>query len=272
MGGVTSKTSRIDFAGGTQMTFRFSEQPRVDQLRTLVEQAGFPEAQIQRFGRAEGNQVLIKLPAHRPALPRFAAPSHSLTLTSSPFLLLTMQFRSLALAALAMASTAVAQLKIKNPNSQNWWVAKSTNVLEWSCNEANVPQQFTVLVSNQNPAILVSPLAIIAIQQNYQCSILVTQDQANQAPGTGYEILLANPLNNTDVYARSEPFEIKPLGSLYPTQQAAAISSSSAAAAAAAATGKADGTTSNNKNGAATIGANLLAGAVGVIGGALALL
>jgi preprotein translocase subunit SecF len=50
----------VDFAGGTQMTFKFREQPRIDQLRTLVGQAGFPEAQIQRFGRLEDNQALIK--------------------------------------------------------------------------------------------------------------------------------------------------------------------------------------------------------------------
>src|SRR5690348_15249208 len=50
----------VDFAGGTQMTFRFRDEPPVDQIRSVVAQAGFPEAQIQRFNRAELNQVLIK--------------------------------------------------------------------------------------------------------------------------------------------------------------------------------------------------------------------
>jgi hypothetical protein len=40
---------------------------------------------------------------------------------------------------------------------------------------------------------------VIAIQQNYDCSITISQDQANQAVGTGWTVLLANPLNNTDV-------------------------------------------------------------------------
>ena len=43
------------------------------------------------------------------------------------------------------------------------------------------------------------PLAIIAIQKNYDCSIMITQDQSNQAAGTGYQVYLANPINNTDV-------------------------------------------------------------------------
>jgi len=40
---------------------------------------------------------------------------------------------------------------------------------------------------------------VIAIQKNYDCSITITQDQANQPVGTGWTVLLANPLNNTDV-------------------------------------------------------------------------
>jgi preprotein translocase subunit SecF len=50
----------VDFAGGTQMTVRFRDEPQVDRIRSVVAQAGFPEAQIQRFNRAELNQVLIK--------------------------------------------------------------------------------------------------------------------------------------------------------------------------------------------------------------------
>jgi hypothetical protein len=36
-------------------------------------------------------------------------------------------------------------------------------------------------------------------------------------PGTGYTIKLVNPLNGTEVYDESEPFEIKPEGSTYAT-------------------------------------------------------
>jgi len=108
-------------------------------------------------------------------------------------------------------------LEVTSPSSSIWWVAKSQNVLSWTCQNVTFPQ-FTVLVNNSNPAILVSPLAIIAQQDNFDCSIIITQDQSDQPAGTGWTILLANPLNETDVYATSQPFEIKPLGSLYPSQ------------------------------------------------------
>ena len=42
----------IDFAGGTQLTVKFREQPDVEELRRLIAQAGIPDAPIQRFGGA----------------------------------------------------------------------------------------------------------------------------------------------------------------------------------------------------------------------------
>ena len=42
-------------------------------------------------------------------------------------------------------------------------------------------------------------MAIIAIQDNFDCSILVAQNVGNLAAGTGYQVLLANPFNETDV-------------------------------------------------------------------------
>lgn len=50
----------VDFAGGTQITLKFREQPDVQRLRSLLAQSGVPEPQIQRFGREEENQVLIR--------------------------------------------------------------------------------------------------------------------------------------------------------------------------------------------------------------------
>jgi hypothetical protein len=44
-----------------------------------------------------------------------------------------------------------------------------------------------------------APLAIVAIQKNEDCSIAVSRDKVNQPPATGYTLLLANDLNNTDV-------------------------------------------------------------------------
>jgi preprotein translocase subunit SecF len=50
----------IDFVGGTQMTLRFRQQPQIDELRSLLSAAGLGDAEIQRFGDASLNEVLIK--------------------------------------------------------------------------------------------------------------------------------------------------------------------------------------------------------------------
>jgi hypothetical protein len=112
-------------------------------------------------------------------------------------------------------------------------VAASVNTLTWTCQDSSF-QNFTILYVSlrsrlcpyskplpsglptlyvqsvirleaqnltfvQNPAVLVAPQAILAIQQNADCSKLITQEQSAQTPATGYSILLANPLNSTDV-------------------------------------------------------------------------
>lgn len=100
---------------------------------------------------------------------------------------------------------------------QRYTVAKSQNLISWTCQNTTIGN-FTVLfvatflalscwqpiklyfrISNTDPTISVSPLAIIAIQQTFDCSIIITQDQANQPAGNGWLVLLANPLNISDV-------------------------------------------------------------------------
>lgn len=52
----------IDFAGGTQFTLRFKEQPSVDELRTVIAGEGIDASQIQRFGTVEERSVLMRTP------------------------------------------------------------------------------------------------------------------------------------------------------------------------------------------------------------------
>lgn len=52
----------VDFAGGTQMTLRFHEKPDIQQLRGLVDSAGFRESVIQRFGAENANEAMIRTP------------------------------------------------------------------------------------------------------------------------------------------------------------------------------------------------------------------
>ncbi|KAF9041506.1 hypothetical protein BJ165DRAFT_1350066 [Panaeolus papilionaceus] len=119
-----------------------------------------------------------------------------------------------AVSATLFATLAAAQLTITQPSADIWWVAQSTNVMAWTCNTSPFTN-FTILI--QIPGVP-SPLQFLGIQQNFDCSITVTNNQVNQAPGTGYKLLIANVFNNTDIFASSDPFEIKPLGSAYPSQ------------------------------------------------------
>jgi preprotein translocase subunit SecF len=60
--GMSHLNIGIDFAGGTQLTVKFQEQPDVEQLRGLLAEAGYPDAGIQRFGDPGSNEVMIKTP------------------------------------------------------------------------------------------------------------------------------------------------------------------------------------------------------------------
>ncbi|HEX5760952.1 MAG TPA: protein translocase subunit SecF [Thermoanaerobaculia bacterium] len=50
----------IDFAGGTQMNLKFRERPDLDRLRGVLAGIGFGDAQIQRFGEEDANEVMLK--------------------------------------------------------------------------------------------------------------------------------------------------------------------------------------------------------------------
>ncbi|KDQ15890.1 hypothetical protein BOTBODRAFT_186936 [Botryobasidium botryosum FD-172 SS1] len=113
---------------------------------------------------------------------------------------------------LLLAASAVAQLTITQPSSALWWVNGEQDTMAWSCTTNTQWPSFTVLV--QNPTLQAIPLAIIAIQNNFDCSHLLTPQVT---PGTGWVLQFANPINNTEVYATSQPFEVKAAGSAYPT-------------------------------------------------------
>ncbi|MEM7050497.1 MAG: protein translocase subunit SecF [Acidobacteriota bacterium] len=52
----------IDFAGGTQLTLQFREEPEIDTVRALLADAGIDDAVIQRFGEVEANELILKAP------------------------------------------------------------------------------------------------------------------------------------------------------------------------------------------------------------------
>ena len=52
----------IDFAGGTQLTVKFTQAPQIDELRQHLEEDGLDDALIQRFGDLGDNSIIIKTP------------------------------------------------------------------------------------------------------------------------------------------------------------------------------------------------------------------
>ncbi|WVQ80740.1 hypothetical protein IAT38_002845 [Cryptococcus sp. DSM 104549] len=166
----------------------------------------------------------------------------------------------------ALASMASAALTVTEPSASHWWVAQSLNTLAWSGKE---PTEFSVFLANPDTNVLTSMLALASVVPAYQTSLTINPGDAR--PATGYTLLLTNTLNSSDVYATSESFEIKAVGSTYPAQTAAVnasataqgtgsqagsgIASTSAATASASATG-------GNTSGAG----KAVAGPVGVVG------
>jgi len=136
------------------------------------------------------------------------------------------------LPSLFLATFVVAQsFKITAPSSKIWWVAGGQNTLVWACNsdEAQADQKqtggyFTVVIFH--PKYFPQGFAIIAQEPNADCEKSISLDQLNQEPGENFTIALTDTRNNSNIFAISEPFEIKPLGSLYPSQ----VSSSASAA------------------------------------------
>jgi len=170
----------------------------------------------------------------------------------------------------ALFAAAMADLSIISPGGPDlWWIANSENNIVWTC-DASPYSNFTVLITNQDLRVFAGPIAIVAIQSNYDCSKTITQEQANQPAGTGYLIQLANPFNETDVYAQSQPFEIKALGAAYPATSATPTvagtqTGSAASASATGASGSSPSSSSSAQTGAASFNNKLSFTGLGLV-------
>jgi preprotein translocase subunit SecF len=52
----------IDFTGGAQIVYAFSQKPDENRIRSIVEAAGVKVDSVQRFDKAEKNEVLLRIP------------------------------------------------------------------------------------------------------------------------------------------------------------------------------------------------------------------
>jgi len=167
-----------------------------------------------------------------------------------------------------LATAASAQLTITNPGGPDlWWVAQSQNVVSWTCGTNTQFQSWQLLVANTNPTILVSAQSIISNVNNFTCSMLITTQQEVFPAATGYTIIFASALNSSDVFATSEPFEIKSVGSAYPATSSASTPSSTGSG---SSSGSA-ATPSQTKNAAVGVSPKGLGLAGALIAGAAAL-
>jgi len=181
----------------------------------------------------------------------------------------------------ATAQTGIGQFEILSPGGPNlWWVAQSQNVISWACHTnppASTNNAFQLLLNNSNPTVLTSAEAIVASVPNADCSFVVTQQQANLTPGTGYTLVFADPIDQTKVYAVSQPFEVKALGATYPattatptetfsTQNGASSTGSSAGSSSATSTSQ------SKSNGALTSFKVSAAGVLAAVGAAIGML
>jgi len=125
------------------------------------------------------------------------------------------------LVAAAVAQTSTNGLSVLAPGGDNlWWISNNTNTLVWSCHTTTL-KNFTVLIANSNTGVLgAAPEPIVAIQPNFDCSLIIPSNEVQFKPSTGYSVLLADPFNSTNVYASSAPFEIKAFGATYPDTSA----------------------------------------------------
>jgi len=160
-------------------------------------------------------------------------------------------------------------LSVTQPSTSVWWVQNSQNTIAWTCRNTQI-QTFTVLVSNTDPKILTQPQAFLANLKNADCSELI---QASEFPtGPGYQILLANPVNQTDIYAVSELFEIKAAGSAFASVTTTDIGGSQTASSSSSATQTSGSAASSTSTGAATKSAKVTGGLLGLAAGLFAFL
>ncbi|KAK6992792.1 hypothetical protein R3P38DRAFT_3082300 [Favolaschia claudopus] len=145
---------------------------------------------------------------------------------------------TLALAGSAMADFTTGGLKILAPGGDNLCnfyslrsicglfapnsdicspVTAQPNNIAWSCSSSSF-STFTMWINNSDITLLTAITPLIAIENNFNCVQGLDGNIITMPVGKGYTIVLSNPSNLTDVYAVSDPFEIKALSAGYPPE------------------------------------------------------
>ncbi|KAF7349422.1 hypothetical protein MSAN_01732100 [Mycena sanguinolenta] len=132
------------------------------------------------------------------------------------FSLTKLSLASLALVGAAYAQVSTSGLSVLVPGGPDlWWLANQPNNIKWTCEQTAFPD-FTIWINNSNTTLLTAITPLIAIEQNFNCDLLVSAELVTMPIGTGYTIVLTDPTNGTNVYASSAEFEIKALSAGVP--------------------------------------------------------
>ncbi|KAJ6484460.1 hypothetical protein C8R47DRAFT_1131433 [Mycena vitilis] len=156
-----------------------------------------------------------------------------------------------------------------------WWIEAQPNNVVWTCGESKVTQ-FTIWINNNDTTKLTAITPLIAVEQNFNCNQGISANLLGTTPaGDGYEIVITDITNATNVYARSAPFSIKALSVGYPpasntpTDQASATVSKGTASNQVSQTGSASGSSPTQSGGALSLRSGMATGAL--VGAAAAL-
>lgn len=106
-------------------------------------------------------------------------------------------------------SSRVTALSITSPSGSSYWVQFSTNTIAWSLSSGD-PTSVSIQIINPTSKQFNGPFSIAEYVPAAKKSYDVTNVQLIIADG--YEVQFVNPLNNTEVYATSAPFSVKPSG------------------------------------------------------------
>ncbi|KAG8952160.1 hypothetical protein FRC04_005160 [Tulasnella sp. 424] len=118
--------------------------------------------------------------------------------------------KSIALTVLGLlAAPIVSAITVSGPSSDKYWVFGTSNQITWSSSKGD-PTSVSITITNPNSDALNGKFSISENVQTTDESFTVTD--VTLKPATGYIVNFINPQNNSEIYASSSPFEVKPAG------------------------------------------------------------
>ncbi|KAG9040543.1 hypothetical protein FS837_000495, partial [Tulasnella sp. UAMH 9824] len=117
--------------------------------------------------------------------------------------------KALTLFGLLAVTSIVSAITITGPSSEKYWVFGTSNQITWTYTQGD-PTTVSVNIVNQSNEVLNGNFSIGEFVTIADESVTVTD--VTLRPGSGYVVNFINPKNNSEIYASSAPFEVKPAG------------------------------------------------------------